>query len=266
MSARARAGRALFALAAALALAACQTLPAAPPWTPLAPDAPAVRERLVALREHAAARRSLRANARVSLAGAAGDSFSRQLVLAEREAKLRIEVIGLLGQRALVLASDGTMYDLYRAETGRTESGPVDAGVLWRVARIPLLPSEAVGLLLAAPAIPDELPRAAGGPAGELRLAWADRSVTLDASGALIEARVLAAPSGEELAVAKFGDWRGAAATAFPYRVELSFPLQKGSALIEFRDAELNAALDAKWFRLPSAQARVSSPPGEARP
>jgi len=263
----ARAVRALCAVAAALALAACQTLaPAPPPWTPLAPDAPLVRERVAALRAHAAARRSLRANARVSLAGAAGDSFSRQLVLAEREAKLRIEVIGLLGQRALVLASDGAEYDLYRAETGRTESGPVDAGVLWRVARIPLLPSEAVGLLLAAPAIPDEPPRAESGPAGELRLAWADRSVTLDASGMLSEARVLAAGSGEELAVAKFGDWRGAAAAASPYRVELSFPLQKGSALIEFRDAELNAALDPKWFRLPSAQARVSSPPGEARP
>jgi hypothetical protein len=261
-----RAARALAAAFAALALAACQTLPPTPPWTPLAADAPAVRERLAALRAHALARRSLRANARVSLAGAAGDSFSRQLVLAEREAKLRIEVIGLLGQRALVLASDGTSYDLYRAETGRTESGPVDAGVLWRVARIPLLPSEAVGLLLAAPAIPAAAPRAESGPAGELRLAWPDRSVTLDASGTLVEARVLAAPSGEELAVAAFGDWRGAGAAAFPYRVALSFPLQKGSALIEFRDAEVNAPVDAKWFRLPSAQARVSSRPGEARP
>jgi hypothetical protein len=163
-----------------------------------------------------------------------------------------------------VLASDGASYDLYRAETGRTESGPVDAGVLWRVARIPLLPGEAVGLLLAAPAVPSEPPHAEAGAGGELRLAWPDRSVTFDAGGALASVRLLAAPGGEEIARAKFLDWRGAGASAFPYRVELDFAFQKGGALVEFRDAEVNAALDPSWFRLNPA--RVSSAPGEARP
>jgi hypothetical protein len=239
-------------------------MPAAPTWTPLAADDARATERLAWLRAHAAARRSLRANARVSLSGAAGESFSRQLVLVERDAKLRIEVIGVLGQRTLVLASDGEEYDLYRAETGRTETGPVDAGVLWRVARIPLLPGEAVGLLLAAPAVPSEPPRAEAGAGGELRLAWPDRSVTFDASGALASVRLLAAPSGEEIASAKLLDWRGAGAGAFPYRVELDFAFQKGGALIEFRDVEVDAALDPSWFRLNPA--RVSSAPGEARP
>jgi hypothetical protein len=260
-----RAQRTLCALACALALAACQTAPAAAPaWTPLAADDALAAQRLSWLRAHAAARRSLRANARVSLSGAAGESFSKQLVLAERDAKLRIEVIGLLGQRALVLASDGVEYDLYRAETGKTETGAVDAGVLWRVARIPLLPSEAVGLLLAAPAVLAEAPRAESGPAAELRLVWPDRSVTFDAAGGLASARVLAGPGGEELAKAKFLDWRGEGAAAFPYRVELDFAFQKGGALIEFRDAELNAALDPTWFRLKPP--RVSSAPGEPRP
>jgi hypothetical protein len=153
---------------------------------------------------------------------------------------------------------------LYRGETGKTETGLVDAGVLWRIARIPLLPSEAVGLLLAAPAVPDEAPRAEAGPAGELRLVWADRSVGFDAAGGLAEARVLAGPAGEELARAKFRDWRGEGAAAFPYRIELDFAFQKGGALIEFRDAEINAALDAKWFRL--LPPPVSSAPGETRP
>ncbi len=259
-----RAARWLCALACAVALTSCQTLPPAPAWTPLAASDARVAERLAWLRAHAAARRSLRANARVSLSGAAGESFSKQLVLAERDAKLRIEVIGMLGQRALVLASDGVAYDLYRAETGQTETGPVDASVLWRVARIPLLPSEAVGLLLAAPAVPPDAPQAEAGPAGELRLVWPDRSVTFDAAGALASARVLAGASGEELAKAKFLDWRGDGASAFPYRMELDFAFQKGGALIEFRDAEVNAALDPKWFRLKAAP--VSSAPGEPRP
>lgn len=259
-----RAARWLCALACALALAGCQTPPPGPAWTPLAAGDARVAERLAWLQAHAASRRSLRANARVSLSGAAGESFSKQLVLAQRDAQLRIEVIGVLGQRALVLASDGVTYDLYRAETGRTETGPVDAGVLWRVARIPLLPSEAVGLLLAAPAVPSEPPLAEAGPAGELRLVWPDRSVSFDATGALASARVLAGAGGEELARAKFLDWRGAGASAFPYRMELDFAYQKGGALIEFRDAEVNAALDPKWFRLMAPQG--SSPPGEPRP
>jgi hypothetical protein len=259
-----RALRTLGALACALALAACQTPPPPAAWTPLAAGDARAAERLAWLRAHAAARRSLRAEARVSLSGAAGESFSRQLVLAERDAKLRIEVIGLLGQRALVLASDGVGYDVFRAETGKTESGPVDAGVLWRVARIPLLPSEAVGLLLAAPLPPAEAPRAEAGPAGELRLAWPDRSVTFDASGALAEARLLAGPEGEELARAEFRDWRGVGEAAFPYRIALDFAYPRGGALIEFRVAEPNAALDPAWFRLKPPG--VSSAAGETRP
>ena len=269
-----RRARSLAALGCALALAACQTTP--PPaieWTPLPAGDALVARRLDGLRAQAASRHSLRANARVSLSGAAGESFSRQLVLAERDAKLRIEVIGLLNQRMLVLASDGATYDLYRAETGKTETGPVDAGVLWRVARIPLLPSEAVGLLMAAPAVLDEAPRGDAGSGGRLRLVWPDRSVTLDAAGRLASARVLAGPDGEELARASYSDWRGEGEAAFPYRVEMEFAFQKGGALIEFRDVEVNPALDPKWFRLTArgtgsngTSPRLSWAAGDANP
>ena len=119
-------------------------------------------------------------------------------------------------------------------------------------------------MLLAAPNAPAEAPRGEAGPAGELRLAWPDRSVTFDATGVLTEARVLAGEGGEELVVARFGDLRGAGAAAFPHRIELAFPFQKGSALLEYREVELNAALDTKWFRL--VKPRVSSATGEPRP
>jgi hypothetical protein len=121
-----------------------------------------------------------------------------------------------------------------------------------------------VGLLLAAPAVQGEPTRAEAGPAGELRLVWPDRSVTFDAAGGLTSARVLAGPDGEELARAEFLDWRGTGSAAFPYRVEFDFAYQKGGALIEFRDAEVNAALDPTWFRL--SPAPVSSAAGEPRP
>ncbi len=252
---------ALFALAL-LALAGCRT--PAVPWTALDPSDARIAEHVAWLRALAESRRSLRATARVSLSGAAGESFSKQLVLVERPMRLRIEVIGVLGQRALVLASDGNEYDLYRAETGRTESGPVDASVLWRVARIPLLPSEAVDLLLAAPAVPAEAPSAEMGPDGELRLVWSDRSVLFDATGAFREVRLRAGAGGEELVAARFFDVRGEGAAAFPRRAELAFPAQKGTAIVEFREVELNAALDPSWFRLKGSQ--VSWRAGESRP
>lgn len=239
---------ALFMLSAALS--ACVTPPPVAEWQAVAAGDARADERLAWLRAHAAARHSVRANARVELAGAAGESFSKQLVLAERDAKLRIEVVGVLNQRVLVLASDGAEYDVYRADSGKIETGPVDAGVLWRVARIPLLPSEAVGLLLAAPAIPDEAPRAELNAAGDLRFSWADRGVTFDAAGVFREARVLSPLDAQELAVARFGDWRGEGAAAFPHRIELDFISYKGSAVLEIRDAEVNPNLDPSWFRL----------------
>jgi hypothetical protein len=254
--------RALAVLALCALLGACVTPPPLAEWTPLAADDASAAEKLAWLRAHAAARRSLRANARVELAGAAGESFSKQLVLAERDAKLRIEVVGLLNQRVLVLASDGAEYDVFRADTGKIESGPVDAGVLWRVARIPLLPSEAVGVLLAAPAIPAEAPRAERSASGKLRFGWADRGVTFDTQGVLREARVISPIDAQELAVARYEDWRGEGDAAFPHRIELDFISYKGSARLELRDVEVNPALDPSWFRL-KAPAQSAA---EARP
>jgi hypothetical protein len=46
--------------------------------------------------------------------------------------------------------------------------------------------------------------------------------------------------------------------------MELAFAAQRGAARIEFRDVEVNAALDPSWFRL--VRAPVSSAPGEPRP
>ena len=56
---------------------------------------------------------------------ARGSSFARHLLMLERPDRLRLEILGLVGQRVAVLASDGVSFDLYRAETGRVERGPV---------------------------------------------------------------------------------------------------------------------------------------------
>ncbi len=244
MSAR----RALLALSGALFLAACRTAPTPPPWAAVPLAEPGVQQRLSALRALAASRHALRANARVSQSGAAGAGLSHQLVLLERPSRLRVEVIGPLGQRALALACDGETLDLYRAETGRIESQPVDAALLWRVARIPLAPSEAVGVLLGAPDLALEPTRAEQSPDGALRFVWPDRSAVIDGAGQLVELEL--GRAGAAAVVARYSDVRGAGAAAFPWRTELEFPAQRAGAVVELRELELNPTLDPAWFRL----------------
>ncbi len=82
-----------------------------------------VAEYLAALAGRHEAVSALRARARTEVEGASGEAFSRQLLLLERPARMRVEVMGLLGQRALVLATNGETYEVFRAESPGIERG-----------------------------------------------------------------------------------------------------------------------------------------------
>lgn len=237
---------------AALALAGCRTAPAAlpPAWTPLAAADPRPAERLAALRTLAETRHGLRASARVTSEGPEGGGFSDQLLLVERPASLRVEVIGLLQQRVLVLATDGAHYELYRAEGRETESGEVHPGVLEEVAGLPLTPEAAARLLLAAPLVPETPPERAEGRAGDaaLRLAWPDETLEFDAAGRLVA--LAFHPSERAVMNARWGDFQPLAAGEFPHRLELELPESGARWQLEYRRVELDPALDPALFRL----------------
>jgi hypothetical protein len=249
----ARAGRrrlAACACLAGLALFGCRSLPPAPAdWTPLAAADPRAALRLASLRELAAARHALRATARVASEGPEGGGFSNQLLLVERPASLRVEVIGLLQQRVLVLATDGARYELYRAEGPVTEEGEVHAGVLEEVAGLPLTPEAAVRLLLAAPEAPGAPARAAEQDgAGALRLIWPDQTLEFDGAGRL--AALSFHPDERTVLYARWSDWRPLAAGEFPHRLELELPEAEARWKLEYRQVELDPALDPALFRL----------------
>ena len=227
-------GRALaLALLAALALAGCRTLPLAPLQRPLAPDDPRPALRVAALRTLAGERHALRATARAESSGPDGGGFSSQLLLVSRPASLRVEVIGLLQQRVLVLATDGVRYELYRAEGPVREAGPVHPGVLQEVAGLPLTPEAAVGLLLAAPLPPEEPATSAlEDGAGDLTLGWPDQTLAFDAEGRLVAFRFH--PGEHDALSARWSDFR---ADAFPHRLDLAV-------------LEHEAQLDPGLFRL----------------
>jgi hypothetical protein len=235
------------ALLAGLALAGCRTLPA--PEHELAADDPRVGVRVAALRALATERTGLRASARSSSSGPDGGGFSTQLLLAQRPARLRVEVIGLLQQRVLVLATDGERYELYRAEGGLREAGPVHPGVLEEVAGLPVTPEAAVGLLLAAPRAPDGPPlRASENGAGELTLHWEEETLAFDADGRL--AALHFRPDGRYVLHARWSDWRETPRGPFPHRLEVELPEAEARLSLELRQVELDPELPPELFRL----------------
>jgi hypothetical protein len=236
-------------LTVGLALSGCRSAPVA--WTPLAADDPRPALRVAALQALAQERHALRATGRVETEGPAGSGFSKQLLLVERPARLRVEVIGLLEQRVLVLATDGERYELYRAETPGLESGEVHPAVLDEVAGLPLTPDAAASLLLAAPLAPVEPPAAARtDAAGALSLAWPDQTLDFDAEGRLVA--LAFHPGARDVLRARWSEWRASAGAggAFPHRLELELFEPEARWELDYRQVELNPTLAPELFRL----------------
>ncbi|MEN8160792.1 MAG: hypothetical protein ABFS41_12035 [Myxococcota bacterium] len=240
--------RAALALALALALSGCRSAPVS--WAPLAAEDPrpeALRARLTTLAE---GRHGLRASGRVRSEGPAAAGFAKQLLLVERPARLRVEVLGLLAQRVLVLATDGERYALYRAEQAAIERGDVHPGVLNEATGLPLTPDAATGLLLAAPLPPPDAPADAfEGSDGGLSLRWSDQTLDFDAEGRLVA--LAFHPGGRETLAARWSEWRDVSATAFPHRLELELFEPAAHWQLDYGDVELNPELAPEWFELP---------------
>jgi hypothetical protein len=256
------------ALAAALLLPiGCRTVP--PAAQMLGTGDPRPQTLLSDWNARAEELHSLRGSARVSLDGARGASFARQLLVMERPARLRVEVLGLMNQRLAVLAIDGERYDLYRSESGAVESGEIRPSVLWEVAGVPLTPEEAVRVLLGTPPmeligqqITAAVERADASLHFELRGSepyW--RALEFDAAGLLARYEVHG-PEGAVFEV-RYEDYRDVAGTRFAHQVELDFPSSEAHAEVSFRAVELNPVFAEGIFRLELPE-RGSSPPGES--
>ncbi len=256
--------RRLVGVGVLLLLAGCRTpVPAA---LPLPPDDPRPAALLAELALREQSLQGVRARARVSIDGQRGASFAKQLLLIERPARLRVEVLGLLNQRIAVLATDGRRFDLYRAESGAVESGAVHPTLLWQVAGVPLTPQEAVALLLGAPV---DLTAAAGPgsarelPGGGVRLELEDRlglarAAEFDAAGRLRRYQ-RRAPDGETLLEVRWDDYRDAGGRSFAHQIAVEAPGAGARAELSFRSVEINPELPAALFELPGALPKAPS-------
>ncbi len=247
---------------ATLAVSGCRTAAVAP-----VPDELQVRANgyLAALAERHDELRSLRARARTEVDGASGEAFTRQLLLLEKPARLRIEVLGLLGQRSMVLATDGDGYDVFRAPSPEIEHGTVHPGVLWEVLGVPLAPAAAVSVLLAAPESPGSGAVhlvAWDGASGEAVISYADRTFRFDSAGHLRGYRWH--PDGHDWVVARYDEWQEPeGGSAFPLSIALDFPANGGRVRVRFQEVEQNPELSPALFRLRPREPLSSGAEGE---
>lgn len=249
-------------LSVALLVLACAG--ARPPRaTPIPPGDMRPTALLAALGRAGEARRSLRAVARLEVDGPAGGGRARQILLLERPARLRVEILGLLDQRIAVLTTDGVEYRLYRAEDRSLTGGPVHDALLWEVAGLAVTPEQAVRILLGAPAPPPGAHLAAGTQLADgtlrLELRAPDRLETtrleFDGTGRLAGWARLGA-DGEPLQEARFADYRAIGGDAFPFEIELLDHTTGAAARVRFASVELDPALDPGLFELRLGGAR----------
>jgi hypothetical protein len=255
-------------LVAALWLFGCVTPPEPPDAGVPLPEGDARPAQLVtALAERAHERRSLRGVVRVAVDAEDVSLRTTQRILALRPSRLRVEVMGLFGQVAAVLTTDGHTYQFAEAGGGRIEQGVVTPDLLWQIARVDLAPEDAVGLLLGAPSpAPDRV------TAGARQLGDGEIRVRLDDARGRARERLAFDPAGRLVGVeawdergvanyeARFGDFRDLDGRAFADRVDLRFPRTGARATVQFRGVELNPELDPWLFFLERPE-RLSSAP-----
>jgi len=218
--------------------------------------------RLLAAWEDAAAdRRALRGRARIEVRGGGVDYSARQVVVAERPARLRVEVLGLFGQAVAVLTTDGGRFELFRGEDLSFEEGELRPDILWQEARLALRPEEAIAVLLGVPLPePGLVPlRAAGADDGSVQVWLAApggalrRRLAFDGHGRLAGLEVF----DERGELAWRAGWSGFAPVAgVPFAHAISLWVAEGEtrAAITLRDVELNPELPPGIFSVRPAQ------------
>ncbi len=227
------------------------------PSSPLAPDDPRPRALVARWDEVARQRQGLRARATFAVDAEDVSFRANQVLVLERPSRLRVEVLGFLGQSVAVLVIDGRRYEFFNAEDRAYESGEVHDGLLWQLARIDLTTDEAIDLLLGAPILDPTL-RPTRARASEAGSVWADlvdergvvrERVGFDPDGRLTELEVRN-PDGELEWRARFRDYADIEGEAVAHTIVLDVSAGKSRTEIALRDVELAPDVPSGIFQL----------------
>lgn len=255
---------ALFVVALVSALA-CRTIP---PAVPLSADDPLPAALLERWEAEAASRRALRGRVHLAVDSEAGGLAGRQIVVLERPAKLRVEVLGLLSQTTAVITTDGDRFEVFRVGDRSYETGRVHADLLWREARLALAPADAIAVLLGAP-----VPGADLVPANAVRTHedWIEVDLVDDAGrrrqrasfdrGERLRSFAVFGDDGSTRWRVVFDDYAPVGASQLPHAIVLDVSRGATHAEIALKDLELNPTLSGELFQL-RAPAKVGAATG----
>jgi len=193
-------------------------------------------------------RRSLRAYAKVRLQAEQGKARVREVIAAERPARLRVETLNFLGQAQSLLVADGDRSTLY--DGGRLLESSFPGELLTRLG-LDLTPAEAIDLLLATPRIPEGAPTAVWAAGAERIAEYRDRRVRLGSSGEIIGVEAFDGPDRVRWIV-EFDEWSEVPGGRYPRQIRAYFPLTDLRAEFVIEEVELNLALELDLFRIRS--------------
>ncbi len=245
------------------------------PGVPMPDDDPRPEALLDSLQSSIESRSALRARANLDL-DAPGIRFDRpQRLAVARPARMRVEVLGLFDQLAAVVVTNGDRYQVYDVRNEGLEEGIVDAGLLWRIARVDLVPDVAVDILLGAPRSD---PALSNGGAwlqedGSIAFARVDRrgvrreTYRFDVGGRIAE-RATYDEAGELVWRAQFSDYRPVLSpsggdVAFAHDVLLDFPRVSARVRMVFKRVLLSEDLPEALFvlQLPDRSSQATIEP-----
>jgi outer membrane lipoprotein-sorting protein len=214
----------------------------------------------------AAAVRSVKAEARVSLKTTQRSGTANQFIAALKPASLHVETLNFFGKPVAALATDGASFGLFMDESATFYSGPASAANVGLLLPVAVEPTEAAKLLLG------EVPRIEAEQV-HLELDAEDRAYRLTLTRGAVQQRLWVATEDLRLLRSEvrgaagldvlFDDFQVIEGVLFPMAVEIRAVLADGApqgtvVSLHYKDAEVNLALDPALFVL-------EQPPGTRR-
>jgi outer membrane lipoprotein-sorting protein len=245
---RRRVGAALIAVVIAGCAAREPIRPAAPSAAPL----PRGEDLLGSLSARRASIRGLRAMARMAYTAEGESRSTRQLMIAERPDRLRLEVLSPFGT-VFVLTTGSGRLAAYVPDERTMYRGSASADNLARYTQIDLPASDAVDLLLGTPPLAGDRASVVSEEDGLLKL-WQDAGGKVYVTwftDRLEPARYEQRDSeGRVLLRARYGAFTDVAATRLPSELEVELPSSQQRINISYRQSEANPPLADTTFAL----------------
>ena len=234
----------------AIGMAGCASLAPPPDFRPVYGEDERIGVWLQRFTEEGETRQSLRALVSLKLDSPSGSGRVKEVILAERPARLRLETLNMLDQTHTLLVTDGEVFMFVDGK--RREEGLVLPGLLRRTLGVDLEPEEAVLALLVAPNLPLRSPDQILGHGGERIVDLGSERLHFGSDGQLLGLEVLN-PEGSVRWRAEYGGWRPVPGGRYPFSMVLYFPATELRAELRLKDVQLNPDLSPSLFTAPLA-------------